>query len=544
MMDRFKRIKNTPCFSAALEGLKKKYTKLTAAGLVQITDELFNIFYKTGSRTEYENVYFTRRGILTVSSLLYFIYNDEKYYNTMLEIMQSICDEKTWALPAHVPEDCESPECVIDLFNAETAQTLAEICSVCGGDIPVELHDRIHYEINRRITVPFIENRQHWENADHNWAAVCGGSVGMALLYEFPEVFGNVEDRIVSAMNSYLNGFGDDGICSEGLGYWKYGFMYFTAFAELYKEKCGIDLLSGEKIKRIAQCQQWLMMEKNISVSFSDCARNEAFDLSIAHFYRRIYGDDILIIDNTVTDGMDNCNRYLGASRSLLWIDTDIESCDKVQSEKYFKDIKWYINRRNGFSFAAKAGHNAESHNHNDIGSFIVSTKNGQMLADYGAGEYTREYFSDKRYDIICNSSLGHSVPVIDGSVQSAGREFKGDVLKHSDNVFSIEFSDGYKHENLIKLVRNFEISDVCIKISDFYTFNDNKPHNITERFVSVIKPEMRGSSVAVGDSVLKSEHTPKITQQQLNDHNGKADMLYFIDYENISDSFELCIMI
>ena len=43
------------------------------------------------------------------------------------------------------------------------------------------------------------------------------------------------------------------------------------------------------------------------------------------------------------------------------------------------------------------------------------------MLTDLGAGEYTKEYFHDGRYRILCNNSFGHSVPVIDGEGQKEG---------------------------------------------------------------------------------------------------------------------------
>lgn len=542
-MEQYKHIKEQPRFSGVLAGLKRKYDYLAASELPEVSDDLFNIFYKTGSRTEYENVYFKRRSVLTVSALLYFIYGDEKYRRKMLEIIEAVCGEKTWALPAHVPEKCDSPQCVIDLFNAETAQTLAELCAVCGKNIPHELHSRIHDEINLRIVLPFEENTQHWEIAHHNWAAVCGGSVAMALLLEFPDVFDRVENRILNTMNSYLDGFGNDGICSEGLGYWKYGFRYFTAFAELYKNMRGIDLFNNNKIKKIAQSQQWLLLDKNTPVSFSDCERRESFDLPIASFYRRIYGNDIFIIDDRISDGMDICGRYLGASRALLWVNDDIlNSCKNHHGELYFSDVEWYINRKSLFSFTAKAGHNDESHNHNDVGGFIAACNDRQIIADYGMGEYTRDYFSEKRYDIICNSSLGHSVPVIDGIAQSAGKAFCGNVKKASDDIFCLEFSSSYNHKSLINLTRTFELSDICIKISDFYDFNDNKTHNITERFISVIKPELTEDGVVIDNTVLKSAHTPIIIPCPLKDHSGNDDMIYFIDYTDIKDKFSLCI--
>ena len=46
------------------------------------------------------------------------------------------------------------------------------------------------------------------------------------------------------------------------------------------------------------------------------------------------------------------------------------------------------------------------------------------LLTDLGAGEYTKEYFHEGRYRILCNNSFGHSVPVIDGEGQKEGGEY------------------------------------------------------------------------------------------------------------------------
>ncbi|MBQ8301791.1 MAG: heparinase II/III family protein, partial [Clostridia bacterium] len=85
---------------------------------------------------------------------------------------------------------------------------------------------------------------------------------------------------------------------------------------------------------------------------------------------------------------------------------------------------QWAVIGNDDVKISLKGGNNGEPHNHNDIGSFSI-LKNGEMiLCDIGSGEYTKEYFSDKRYEILCDSSFGHSVPIINGYGQSSGSEF------------------------------------------------------------------------------------------------------------------------
>lgn len=59
---------------------------------------------------------------------------------------------------------------------------------------------------------------------------------------------------------------------------------------------------------------------------------------------------------------------------------------------------------RTGIAF--KGGNNDEPHNHNDIGSFLLTVEGEVFLTDLGCGEYTKEYFQpDTRYD-ICVTDL------------------------------------------------------------------------------------------------------------------------------------------
>ena len=56
-----------------------------------------------------------------------------------------------------------------------------------------------------------------------------------------------------------------------------------------------------------------------------------------------------------------------------------------------------------------KGGHNAEQHNHNDVGSFIVALGHSTPLVDPGAEVYTGRTFSRRRYDSNVLNSFGHS---------------------------------------------------------------------------------------------------------------------------------------
>ncbi len=530
---KFSGLAEKPEFTEYINRIRTEYSEKCRYELPELTRRVFDIFYETGSRKEYEELYFSRRRALLICTLMCLIFDNDEYIKTLETVISSICDEFTWALPAHTDKDAPNPERVIDLFAAETGQALSEIYAMLGGRLSVNTLGRITEELKRRIADPFNETAFNWERSENNWSAVCGGSVGITLMYHFPEDFKRNEKRLLNIMDVYIGSFGDDGISREGLGYWNYGFWYFTGFADLYNRLYGVDIMNNAKVKSIAMCQQNLFLDKNTVVSFSDCTGVVNFNSGLAHYYRKKFGADIRIISQGFSDGIDHCSRLLPAVRSVLWYDESLGSLtDPMEHESYFSDSAWYINRGKRFALAAKSGYNDESHNHNDVGSFIIAADGVQTLADYGAAEYTRDYFSDKRYSFLATSSRGHSIPIIDGEYQKAGIEYGGVTTAAGGNKCVMEISGAYGLDYLSELKRTFLIDDNSVELTDAFGFSDNREHLVTERFISLIKPEVKNGRAVIGSVMLDCDKEPHISEEKLKAHlDGAEDTIYFIDY-------------
>jgi len=151
-------------------------------------------------------------------------------------------------------------------------------------------------------------------------------------------------------------------------------------------------------------------------------------------------------------------------------------------------------------AFAAKGGHNGESHNHNDLGHFILHDRGDNVLADLGAGEYTREYFGSNRYQFLHNGSHGHSVPVIDGSFQLAGGQHRADILYYRETAggieFGLELSKAYGVQTLRSYQREFAWERVpdeernILLLRDTFNFY-RQPGSLAEVFITPFPPEM-----------------------------------------------------
>ena len=80
-----------------------------------------------------------------------------------------------------------------------------------------------------------------------------------------------------------------------------------------------------------------------------------------------------------------------------------------------------------GFFVAAKGGHNNESHNHNDVGNFIVYLDGLPVLINAHIETYTGKTFSSSRHEIWTMQSNCHNVPTIAGFQQASGITYAAD---------------------------------------------------------------------------------------------------------------------
>lgn len=529
-------IKNAPYYSDMIESVRKAADKYIETPLKCLPWSDFGRYFETGSRKEYERVYFDRRGRLSSLAVMYIITREKKYRYALEDAVWAVCDEYSWALPAHLSssQTCSEQSSSIDLFAAETGATLSEIYSICT-ELSERVRERIASEVRRRIIQPYLKNRYWWERSDMNWAAVCGGCVGACFIYMAEEEFSEVEERLISTMKSFLSGYGNDGCCREGAGYWLYGFGYFVWFADILCEYTSgrINLFSGAKVKRIAEFQQHAMLDENNTVCFSDCDKKYRHRLSLSHFLRGKYGDIYVPPKSSmIMFGDDPCYRWAGLIRDFFYTSELEGGGDEQNGNVYFSDAQWYIYKGTRYSLAAKCGGNNEPHNHNDIGSFMLCFDGDELLCELGSGEYTADYFGARRYRILNNSSRGHSVPIINGRYQEAGAEYIGSVISCSGGSFEAELSGAYPECGIKSLQRRFECSDKAVIIRDRYRFSE-MPESLTERFVSFIRPVIEEGAVIIGgrrliyNSVLLE---CAVSEERYKDHSCCDKTAYFID--------------
>ncbi|MBP1903479.1 hypothetical protein J2Z32_000091 [Paenibacillus turicensis] len=572
--------------SEALEPMRKDMQTqaeyfCTNQSIPELTYSLITLFAETGDRQSYDKIYFERRKRLMTLAIATWLFPEQEGYKTRLcDIIFSICNEYTWCLPAHLTNQTEKPMPTIDLFAAETAFALAEILRLHEEWLPSLICKRIQDEVFTRVLNSFIDGSRYfdWEQATHNWSSVCGGSVGIAALYLLenePAKLTVVLERVLPALEYFLSGYHDDGVCMEGYGYWEYGFGYYVYFADLLKQRTlgKIDLLKCDKVKQIATFQQKAFLDGRNVVNFSDALANSGVFMGLGHYlHSNVDGVDLPPLELMKSFTEDHCGRWGPAIRNLVWFEenlytTTLQSQDQnkvkgstwAAGDYWLPDAQWlisrHVNSQESYVFAAKGGHNDEPHNHNDVGHFILYGEGQTWLADLGSGLYSADYFGEQRYQIPCNASFGHSVPIINGRYQSAGAKHGATVtnlqLGERTNELELELASAYEGVHLQSLRRCFKwyktpkSEKPYLELTDKYCFTD-MPEQVTERFICAVKPElvdgnveMKTEDLTIRVTYAKDTLKPVINELEHIDHFGEKQIFYTLDFKSIS--IDLC---
>ena len=83
----------------------------------------------------------------------------------------------------------------------------------------------------------------------------------------------------------------------------------------------------------------------------------------------------------------------------------------------WYPSVGILVSRRGAYALGGKAGSNADSHNHNDVGSVTLYRDGRPLLIDVGVETYSKKTFSPQRYEIWTMQSGWHNLPQFDRTV-------------------------------------------------------------------------------------------------------------------------------
>ena len=455
-----------------------------------------------GNRVNYEKLCFEKRRQLAALVMAEIMEGKGRFISDIIDGIGSFCEETWWGIPAHYSKAIPLAELQeVDLFNAETASLIAwtrYMLEKQFNNLSPDLCKRIDSEIARRILDPAVKGNYWWKTAGMNWNPwICSNWLTCVLICENDEVRkAEAIAQIKKATQAFIDAYPEDGGCDEGPGYWD------RAAASMFEvlRLLTVDGLQStvNKIKNMAAYAYKTYIGNDYCVNFADAHENKAVQqVNIVYPFGLWLGDQTMrefgaylgrqkhILDDPAAL-YDKSGNFPTLGRELMFLWKIRQFMAEQPREPILKDV-WLPNlqmmtaRRGHLFVAMKGGHNGESHNHNDVGSFIVYANNEPLFIDPGVGEYTAKTFGKDRYSIWTMQSQYHNLPQINGVDQSDGKQYAAKVISHKDGLLCLDIAGAYPAEAKVNTwKRTVSTGKSAITITEEYQLADyNQPSRL-----------------------------------------------------------------
>ena len=471
----------------------------------------------------------------------------------------AICDEASWVIPAHnddAPVTRPDPNgetwvmdagnqtkelpdvgdvMKLDLFSAGTAGLLADAYRLHEtglNDLSPLIGKRLEAELDRRIFTPFLDNLYWWS-----------GLVGRRTNNWNPWIISNVlrvfgfwcrdEERrsrgiakCARLLDEFLRVYYPDGGCDEGASYWNeaggalfdclYELNGLTggAFQTFFRQELirNIGLydcrahVGGPYFTNYADAQLRIRLSPDLIFRYGkaiDCPAMARMGAAILQQMREESGSPCY------PDGTPHSHGR--KMRSL-------EGFGELEAQEgefpHFKTV-WlpgiqYLALRpetgteEGLYLSAKGGHNDESHNHNDVGSYLVFSDSHPAVADIGSGTYNATTFGPLRYTNRQMQSAYHNLPIVNGIMEREGEQYRARDVSFSEteeaSVLAMDIAGAYPPEaGLCSLRRIFryEKGGERILVRDEFSFYGNE-NTVEEIIITPTMPKISSETLII----------------------------------------------
>ena len=379
--------------------------------------------------------------------------------------------------PGGLP-DADEP--TVDLGVGEIASDLAWTWFLFRDEF-----DKVHPLISKRLRNEIMKKAviPYFERTDFGYMGFQGGRpnnwnpwVNLNMLNCFLLLEDDKDKKqaevmkIIKSLDKFLNGYPDDGGCDEGPSYWgAAGALLYEGLAVL-KDATGekFDVYDDPLIQNIGKYFQKANIHAPYFLNFADADATTGGNPASVYLYGKAINDAQMKQFGAYLAKLNKWGEKSFSGKiseqirnlSLLPEINSAESKEALVADFWLPDTEVAGGRDkegsfNGFYFGAKGGFNAESHNHNDIGSFVMYYDGKPCIIDLGREAYTAKTFSPRRYEIWTMQSGFHNLPVINGAEQKEGENFraKNSSFKADSKkvTFSTDIAGAYPEEAMVK---------------------------------------------------------------------------------------------
>lgn len=451
-----------------------------------VTASRYLRFMQDGDRNSMQSIHNQRLNALRSLVLAELVEAEGRFITPIIDGVFAICEQTSWCNSAHLVvqkakgslPDVTEP--IIDLGAVIMGENLAMIHYFFEeefNNVNPLISQRIEYEIKRRLLAPYYERDDFWwmgfqGSFVNNWNVWCNANVlkCMWLIEDDSQQRALGIEKILRSADQFVNYYNEDGACEEGPEYWGH------AGGKLYELIETLNAMSGgqfqpytnDKVKNIGRYIQLAHISGNYFVNFADASPKLKSYPGLIKRIGHLIEDESL---ESFAKELAMTNEWMKKAPQgpLGKVIPDLVLGNKwlneadtapVEPSHFFEQTGMCVARdmgdkSEGFVFAAKGGHNNESHNHNDVGSFILYFNGQPFLVDAGVGTYTKKTFSSKRYEIWNMQSEQHNLPLINGLGQQNGKQYKAENISFKDEgeqlTFELNIESAYSEEAKIR---------------------------------------------------------------------------------------------
>ena len=506
-----------------------------AKDIPQLYAHEFMMFRRDGNRDIYENRYFPRRGMLMSLALGEYVERKGRFTDKLIDVLWLILEETTWVLPAHNPSKPDVNCCLpyaytgdvdyIDLFAATTAAALSWVYYLCHdilAEVSTIITDRMLFELDRRIVKPFLNDNYLWDkcwwtgmhgNTVNNWCPWIVSNILTvgALVVKDTITRTMIVRRSLPMLDAFTSIYHPDGGCDEGPSYWNAaGAALFNACLVLYDMTNGyVNVYDDPLIKNMGEYAVKVIVTQNRVLNFADSPSRVSPNPILLYHWGKLCDSEMM-----KTYGMWKLNGELcgvGPDTGMPYRWMKFITTPRLPKSDFVAPKNFYIGGlevagsregselAKGLYVALKGGHNAESHNHNDVGNIIVYSDDKPIFIDAGSGTYTRRTFSGERYTIWAMCSDYHNCATFNGVTQRGGRQAcsTDTVYEPKTGKMTLNLTNAYPDEaNIDTYTRSAELKDSVITIVDNVALKDDG--NVMFSYIVRVSPEEVGEGYFV----------------------------------------------
>lgn len=493
----------------------------------------FARFRKDGNRVGYETLVFERRRQLAALVMAEITERKGRFMPDIINGLEVMMEEPWWGIPAHygkpVPLYGEQP---VDLFNAESASLIAwtgkELKAELDSFSP-ELYKKIEREISHRILTKALGVKAWWKTAGMNWNPwICSNWLTCVMLYEKDAVLRQkAVTEIEGCMRAFIDSYPEDGGCDEGTGYWDRAAASLFECLDLMRQIKADSLADvtvldyrKDKVARMGAYIYKMYIANGYSVNFADAHENKSVvqlnvlwpfalyldDPAMKGFAAWLAKDNSFWADPAALYAKSGNFPTLGRELMLLRQVSALSEERPVEplAEAWLPDLQIAVMRGKDKFVAVKGGTNGESHNHNDVGSYIVYADGEPLLIDCGVGEYTSKTFSKERYTIWTMQSDYHNLPQVNGVSQHDGKQFHAEVVKNSRHSITLDIAKAYPEAADVKSwQRTVTLKGTEVEVTEKYTLGTYKAPSRLMLMTTVMPDVSKAGTVRLGKNTI-----------------------------------------